>query len=120
MVKTNLKLTNINHSDAIEKYLTKRLTKIERLLKNVQDEIILRVELEKTTDHHKQGEIFRAEIQTHVLGKNHRAEGVKEDIYSAIDEAKLALVRELTSEKGKKDTLLKKGGRRIKEMLRRR
>ena len=53
-----------------------------------------KVEVEKTTDHHNKGKIFRAEINIHLKEKFLRAEATREDIYLAINEARDELKRE--------------------------
>jgi ribosomal subunit interface protein len=119
MIKINLKVTNFQATPDIQNYLDKKLEKIGDIAERRQDEVILRVEIGKTTKHHKSGAVYRAEIETHVGGKDVRAVSEKEDIFAAIDEAKDELVRELVHNKEKEEALLKKGGRKIKDMLRR-
>ncbi len=75
------------------------------------------VEIQKTAEH-QSGKIFRAEVNLFMLGKLYRAEGTEEQIEKAIDEMRSDLKRELTRDHEKHDSLLKRGGRKIKEMLR--
>ena len=117
--KINIKYTNIESTPAIEEYLNKKLAKIGEFAEREQDEVILRVEVGKTTKHHQSGDVFRAEIQTHFSGQDFRAVTETDDLYAAIDEAKGEILREIKNNKAKKDTLLKKSGRRVKHMLKR-
>ena len=118
MIKTNLKITNFEATPDVREYLDKKLAKIVDIAKQHQEEVILRVEIGKNTEHHQQGEVFRAEIQTHVNGKDHRAVSEREDIFSAIDDAQEMLLQELLQNKKKNETLMKKGGRKLKEAIR--
>ncbi|MAZ40546.1 ribosomal subunit interface protein [bacterium] len=117
MIKTNVKYTNYQATPDVELYLQKKLDKIGEVGEQYQDEVILRVEIGKSTDHHQKGEIFRAEIQTHVNGRDARAVSETEDIFTSIDEAKDKLVQEILKDKEKQDTLMRKGGRKIKNLL---
>lgn len=119
MVKINLKVTNMRMTPDVEEYVNKKLAKIEHLTENLQEEVILRVEVGKTTAHHEHGQIYRAEIQARVLGKDLRAVSEREDLLSAIDEAKDEFIREITHWKGKEAALFKRGARRIKALLQR-
>src|SRR3989344_2303710 len=118
MIKINLKVTNMEATPDIRGYLDKKLGKIEDFAGRVQDEVILRVEIGRTTTHHQQGNVYRAEFQTHLYGKELRAVSEKEDLYQAIDEAKDEMIREIKSGKEKSETLLKKSGRAIKNAIR--
>ena len=117
--KVNIKYTNLEPTPAIEEYLNKKLAKIGKFAEREQDEVILRVEVGKTTRHHQSGEIFRAEIQTRITGQDVRAVTERDDLYAAIDEAKEEILRELKNTKSKRDTTLRKSGRRVKHMLKR-
>ncbi len=118
MIKTNLKVTNFNLTGDIRDYLDKKLEKIGELIEHQQDEVILRVEIGRTSHHHKHGDVFKAEITTYAAGKEHRALSEREDILTAIDEAKDELIRSITHHKKKSETLARKGGRAIKSMIR--
>lgn len=77
----------------------------------------MQVEVGKTTNHHKNGEVYKAEIDIRVGGKKFFAESSNEDLYSAIDEAREAVVRELTHNKDRDQTLFKRGAISVKKML---
>lgn len=113
---SNLKATNMTLTPAITDYLDKRLSALDKFIDN-PDSVALDVEVGKTTNHHKSGEIFRAELNFH-SGKAHmRAVAEKEDLYAAIDEVKDELVRELTQYKSKKRDLVRRGALRVKHFI---
>lgn len=119
MIKTNLKVTNYNLTPDVQSYLDKKLEKIGEAAEQYQDETILRVEVGKSTDHHQKGDVFRAEIQAHINGRDHRSVSETEDIFTAIDEAKDTFLREMLRDKEKQETLVRKGGRKLKSMIQR-
>ena len=119
MIKTNIKFTNITSEEEVKTYIDKKLDKIAKLVEHDQDETIFRIEVGKTTEHHQSGDIYRAELQVKLLGKDYRAEETAEDVYSAIDMAQNELWREIKNDRDKSVTLNRKGGRTIKNLLRR-
>jgi len=50
--------------------------------------ISARVEVEKTTNHHQKGEIYRAEVNLMIGGDLLRIEKTEKDVFKAIDKVK--------------------------------
>ncbi|HSE56591.1 MAG TPA: ribosome-associated translation inhibitor RaiA [Candidatus Paceibacterota bacterium] len=110
------KSTNIELTPTLRDYTEKKLQVLEKFSKGNGQAA---VELEKTTNHHKQGDIFRAEANVTLgTGAQYRAVSEKEDLYEAIDDMKDELVRELTAGKGKERALWKRGALAVKGMMR--
>ncbi len=114
-MKTNIKATNIELTEAIREYAMKRLSKLDKYL---SDDVVVSVELGKTSDHHKQGDIFRAEVQVLGDGLDHYASRQSDNLYTAIDQVEGDIVQEVTKDKSKKRQLLRRGERAIKDMMR--
>jgi putative sigma-54 modulation protein len=112
----NIKATNIELTSAIEEYVNDRLARIDKFIKEGESANIY-VEVGKTTNHHKQGDYFRAEINMEISGKKFYTFSEKEDLYNAIDNAKEEIIRQITSKKDRKQTLFKRGALRIKRMI---
>lgn len=111
-------ITKGNHMDitpAIQEYLDKRLSGVEKFL---DENAIVEAELGKISNHHRSGDIFKAEFNVTVKGDFVRAVAEKEDLYSAIDVAREELFDILSSRKDKRQTLWKRGSQKIKDMLR--
>ncbi|MEI6042629.1 MAG: ribosome-associated translation inhibitor RaiA [bacterium] len=115
-MKIIIKGTNINISEPIEDYLYKKMSSVEKF---INDTTKVEVELKKTTNHHKTGDIFMAEVNVWSKGKLNRVERTSEDIYSAIDLMQNELFDLLSTEKDKSHTLFKRGAQKIKNMFRR-
>ncbi len=116
-MRTNIKATGMELTEAIKSYVEKRLHKVEKLLALAEDDVV-RVEIGKMTAHHEKGDVFRAEITIQTGGHMYRAVSEKDDLYAAIDDARDELIREIKSKKGKGEALFRKGARRLKNVLR--
>jgi putative sigma-54 modulation protein len=112
----NIKTTNISLTPAISDYTNKRINKIAQLL-DTDPSSQCDVELGKTTGHHNKGQIFRAEIHIVGAGKNLYATSEKEDLYAAIDIVRDDILRELKSNKEKRTSFVRRGGARMKAMI---
>ncbi len=116
-MKINIKATNISLTPAISEYIEKKINTLNKFYKE-DEEIIINVEVGKTTEHHKSGDIFRAEIHIRSRGNEYYATAETEDLYASIDQVKNNIVRELTSTRKRAMRLIRKGGSGIKNMLR--
>jgi ribosomal subunit interface protein len=114
-MKINIKTTSISSSEAILNYVNKRLEKVGKII-GEDPTVICDVELAKTTGHNK-GDIFRAEVHIVGAGKNLYASSEKEDLYAAIDDVKDEITRELKSTKDKEVSLMRRGGAKVKAMV---
>ncbi len=111
----NIKGTNMELTSAISEYVNDRLSKIEKYSK--QGALSGHVEIGKTTNHHKQGEVYKAEFDININGEKFFVVSEKDDLYSAIDDAKEEIVRKITHTKDRKQTLYKRGAASVKKML---
>lgn len=112
----NIKTTGITLTPAISSYINKNLEKVYRLVANDQSARIS-VEVGKTTSHHNKGDIFRAEIRISGAGKDFYASSEKPDLYTAIDDVHNEIVREITSGKDRKLSRMRRGGAKVKAMM---
>lgn len=111
----NIKAINMELTGAINEYVNKRLASIEKFAK--EHEITGHVEVQKTTNHHKQGDVFKAEFDIDINGENFFTVSEKEDLYASIDDAREEIVRMITNQKDRKQTLFKRGATSVKKML---
>ena len=119
-MKIDLQSKNIELTDAIKDYVIKKVTNLEKLLSNIETkkgEARVRFEVAKTTNHHKAGEIFHAECSINIDGKNFYGESDHEDLYSAIDEVKEKLFKDIQKNKDRRQTLFKRGASSVKKMV---
>ncbi len=103
-------------TSAISSYVNKKAEAIERFVPE-GEEVIISVEVGKTTKHHKQGDYFKAEFDVSLNGENFFTDSEKSDLYKAIDDAKDELIKRIKNNKKRKNTLFKRGAVSIKKML---
>lgn len=117
-MRYNIKTTDFELTPAIKEYINKKIAHLDKYVKPGQEESMMcYIEIGKTTNHHKSGDIFRSEFTIHMGGQSVRAESSQEDLYSSLDKVTEEAQRGLTSFKGKKTSLIRRGGAKIKEML---
>jgi ribosomal subunit interface protein len=117
MMKINIKGTGMELTSEIWQYTEKKIRSVEKFLPNNGDNAFAAAEVGQSTKHHKNGEIFRAEVTITYNGNFVRAESEKEDLYAAIDDVREQLFRSIVDTKDKKQTLFKRGAKKFKDLL---
>ena len=118
-MKINIKATGIEQTAAIEAYQNEKLAHEEKFITEAEREIArAEVSLAKTTQHHKHGDFFKADITLPLSGRSLHVSANTDDLYSAIDKMQDEIISEIKRWHGKRHTLLRRGGRKIKNMLR--
>lgn len=112
----NTKATNIIITPSVSEYIEKKIVMLEKFFRGIEG-VLVNVEVGKTTRHHKSGDIFKAEIHIIAAGEEYYAVTETEDLYAAIDQVKDAIVHELTSKRKKTLRLFRKGGAKIKNLI---
>lgn len=112
----NIKTTAVTLSSSISEYVTKRLEKVSKLMAD-DPTTQCDIELARTTEHHNKGDIFKAEVHIVATGKNYYASSEKDDLYTAIDAVRDDIIREITAGKGKRISLIRRSGARVKNMV---
>ena len=115
MININIKATNIELTQAIREYVEKKVNSLDKFLHNESTNV--HVEVAKTTNHHKNGDVFHTEIDIRSGARKFFARSEGSDLYTSIDEAKEMITRELTQNSDKKRTLFKRGAISVKKML---
>ena len=116
-MKINIQPINLILTPDISAYLEKKLNSLKKLVDEKDDSVFFDIELEKTTEHHKKGDIFRAEINVHIAGKRFTAESENESINAALDEMKDEIAKEIKNYKDKQKTSAKREGTIGKNMI---
>jgi putative sigma-54 modulation protein len=119
-MQINLQGKNIELTEAIKDYVLKRVTNLEKLLSRIKEgggKVIANFEVSKSTNHHKSGEVFHADCLIKIDGKEFYSSADKEDLYQAIDAIKDTLYYEINKNKDRSQTLLYRGARSIKKMM---
>ena len=111
----NIKRTNTEANEPMENLLQEKLNSLEKYTHDAP--ALCEVEFERVASR-QQGPIHRIEVNLEVNGKLYRAEATEESFEQAVDEVRDELDKELRRANDKQETLLKRGGRKVKEMLR--
>jgi ribosomal subunit interface protein len=118
-MRLQIKATGITLTPSIEEYVSKKIDMIDKHISSLDADALVSVEVGRTTLHHKSGDIFKAEIKVRANGREYFAVSEKPDLYEAIDDVKDEMTRELVSKKQKGITLLRRGGARVKMLIKR-
>lgn len=112
-----VKATNLELTPGLSNLIDQKLVPIGKLIPNEVTDATCRVEIERLTEH-TSGKVFRFEANLFANGRTYRAEATEELIEKAIDVVRDELKRELEKAQGKQLSLLRRGSRAIKKMLR--
>lgn len=111
----NFKATNTTVSDHLKDITETKLTSLDKFIGNAP--AVCDVEFERITNHHQNGHIHRVEVNLEINGKLYRSEATNESFEKAIDEVRTDLYNELHSKQGKRETMVLRGARRMKQMM---
>ena len=115
-MQLNLRANQFDLTDAIRDYAEKKIGELDRFVPegtHVTADMIL----QRTTGHHKKGDVYQAETNISVPGQLLTATAEHEDLYAAIDKVRDDAMRELKRYKEKLTDKRVKGGRIAKEQL---
>lgn len=125
-MKINIKATNLDLTPAITAYIEEKINSLEKFIsgdvlkewdEHNQAAVEAEVEIARSTNHHRQGDVYRAEVNLKVPGRLLRAEAEQWDMRVAIDQIKDELQIELKKYKSKQETEYRKGSRFIKKIF---
>ncbi len=116
----NLKIQaiNIEMTGAIENYFRDKMNSLDKFIDQNDESVECNARVSKSSGSSQSGEFFKAEVSIHTAGKNFGAVSERDNLYSAIDDVREAVVRKITSHKDKKQSLFKKGAQKAKKLLR--
>jgi len=106
-------------TDAIREYALEKMQSLEKSVPEGDTSAKLSVGLSKTTNHHAHGDVFQAEAQLHIRGKETVVRTTQDDLYKAIDILKDMLTRELAQHKDKERSVFRRGAHQVKALFKR-
>jgi ribosomal subunit interface protein len=110
------KATNTVLEGTLQDTVERKLASLERYIGSATD-LRCEVEFEKIGTH-QHGPVHRVEVNLYRDGQLFRAEATEESFENAIDRVRSQLDTEMKKSLKKRETMLKRGGRAIKDMLR--
>lgn len=114
-----IKYTNIDSTKAIEKYVQQKVGVLKKMARRDSDIQDIRVEIGKTSNHHKHGPHFFTKVEATVQGRLFVAEEKSENLYASVDAVREEILREVRKDKEKRTTLRRKFARAFKSKIRR-
>ncbi len=97
-----IKSTNLDLTPSIKEYIEKRIGALAKFVARYEEngtELLARVEVARTTNHHHKGDVYYAEVNIDNSQNIARAECENSDIRAAIDKAEDILKRQLVKRK---------------------
>lgn len=117
-MRHNIKATDFSMTPTIKDYIEKRINHIDKFVNPSQKELpMCYIEIGKTTNHHKNGDLFKAELTIEIGSKTLRAESQEEDLYAALDKVSEEMTEELKSFRNKEISLIRRGQAKIKSII---
>ncbi|MDD3190538.1 MAG: ribosome-associated translation inhibitor RaiA [Candidatus Pacebacteria bacterium] len=116
-----IKGTNLELHNDLKAYAEEKIGGLKKFMEGIDlggNRVIARVELAKTTQHHQQGDIYKAEVNLQFPKKMFRSVVESDDIYKAIDEVKDELRIMINSYKEERIDNSRRGRRIIKDLKR--
>ena len=110
------KHTNSNTDSRIHDFVTQKLQPLTKYV-SPNEEVRCEVEFERESQH-KSGLICRVEVNIWVAGILYRSEALGQTFEAAVDIARDDLDEEMRKAHKKRHSLLRRGGRKIKDMMR--
>lgn len=96
-MKITIKKTNDLITPALEAYIEEKLAPLAKFVKHFDEtgEAAIWLEISRTTNHHKKGEVYMAAADLRLPHKILRGEATAEDIHIAIDKVRDTLRLEI-------------------------
>ncbi len=92
----DIKATGLDLTEPLKEYIIKRITPLEKYLRHYPAEALrAEVEVSRTTQHHRHGTVYYAEVNLVLPGKVLRAAHRDVDIRVAVDRVRGILQREI-------------------------
>lgn len=116
-----IKGTNLELHDDLKGYVNEKIGGLKKFIENENldpESVTARVELARTTHHHQQGDVYKAEVNLQLPRKMFRSVVESDDIYKAIDDVKDELKDAINNYKDERITATRRGVRIIKRLKR--
>lgn len=118
-MKIDILAKDFDLTDELRKYIEEKIESFDKILGNSEEERRCDFRIGKNSEaHHNGGKIYFAEARVETPRKAYGAKAEGETINEAIDILKDEILTKIRRKKDRKDSLIRKGGRKIKKILR--
>lgn len=104
-------------TDAIRRYTLEKMKPLEKFVAHNDTSAKLSIELSRTTTHHVHGQVFQAEANLHMRGKETSLRTTQDDLYKAVDVLKDMLSREMSQYKDKERSIVRRSAHKVKSLF---
>ena len=123
-MQITIKATGLELTPAIKEFIEEKIGSLDKFIKRYEQsgEILVSVEIARSTKHHHKGDVFHAEANAHLPRKLLRAEDEDFDVRVAVNKVKERLHREIVDYKntgGHSGSILKRLGHASGKALKR-
>ena len=101
MINVNIKATDIELTPQISDYLNKKIASLEKFVSENDEAAYADVEIGRTTNHHRTGNVYFTEINFKIANENMRARAEGDSLISSMDKAKDKALEVLREKKGR-------------------
>ena len=108
---------NLDMTDALRDFVHSKFLNITRII--ADESILCVVDLERTTNHHKQGEVYKVSARIRTPQDTFQIENTQEDLYAAIDLTKDDMERLIVNNSKKKRSVFRRAAARFKKLIKR-
>jgi len=116
-----IKGTNLELHEELKAYAEEKIGGLKKFMEGMDlggNRVVARIELAKTTQHHQQGDIYKAEVNMEMPKKMLRSVVESDDIHKAIDDVKDDLRIMINEYKEERVDNSRRGKRIIKDLKR--
>ena len=117
-MKISVSAARVELTPDLREYAEKKISAVGKVIDLSDDKTSAHVMLARTTSHHKSGDLFRADVRLDIGGTELFATAEESDVRAALDRLKDELLREAKTWKGRRKSLIRRGGQTIKKMIR--
>lgn len=112
-MKLNIKATDLELNDAMRTYIDDKIASISKWVKRYDkgDDLLLNLEIARTTKHHHKGDVFYAEITLQLPDRVIRAEVHDSDVKKALLKVRNLVKRDLRKYKTARIFKIRRKGR---------
>lgn len=112
----NIKATNCDLTTEMRGVIEERISVVEKFMHG-KECFVANVEVERTSNQESEKQ-YRGEATIEIDGTVYRAEAYGGNVEAAFDEVRSELKKEIRRAKGKRESLFRRGARKIKDMMR--
>ncbi|HIP21947.1 MAG TPA: HPF/RaiA family ribosome-associated protein [Candidatus Pacebacteria bacterium] len=117
-MKIEIYAKDVEMTSKLEEYVEKKISSFDKILGGGDDERKCVFRIGKNTNAHTHGRIFFADVRVETPNKAYGAKIKGDTEYEVVDKVKDEILKKIRRHKNKENSLLKRGGRKIKELLR--